>query len=91
MEADPVKLLDPLLLEQETAALRALARRLVGDPEVAEDLVQDVWQAGLSGNADRVSPAWRRGVLRNLSLRWIRDLGRRRRGLARVGTLLHEI
>ncbi|MCR9243518.1 MAG: sigma-70 family RNA polymerase sigma factor [bacterium] len=38
---------DPKLLLSQTAWLRRLATRLVGDPHVAEDVVQDTWLAAL--------------------------------------------
>ena len=46
--------------------IRRLARRLVRDPDAADDLVQDAWVAALSsGDAIRSPRSWFGGVLRN--------------------------
>lgn len=65
----------------QTAWIRALARSLVADVELAEDLVQDAWVAALERppRADRSVRGWLATVLRNRSS----DLGRERGGRAR--------
>ncbi len=59
--------------------LHALARRLVGDPGAADDLVQETWVAALRNPPDVTRPArpWLAGVLRKLVLLRRRSEGRR--------------
>jgi RNA polymerase sigma-70 factor (ECF subfamily) len=61
--------------------LHALARRLVGDPGAADDLVQETWVAALRNPPDVTRPArpWLAGVLRKLVLLRRRSEGRRAR------------
>ena len=67
-----------LLLRQD-AWLRRLARHLVSDPDLAEDLVQDAWVAGLEGSrVDEESRPWLAGVLRNRGRAIFRATTRRR-------------
>lgn len=63
--------------------IRELAARLVRDPSVAEDLVQDTWAAALTHRpkADRPLRPWLGTVLRNFA---------RRRGLKRVEQEVEE-
>lgn len=69
--------LDAQELLGEAGRLRAIARRVVGDGHLAEDLVQDTWVAALESNStrERDSDGWRAwigAVTRNLSLRRLR-------------------
>ena len=61
--------LTPEALMAEARWLRALARRLVGDPAAADDLVQETWLTALGrGRMDQGPPrAWLAAVLRRLS------------------------
>jgi RNA polymerase sigma factor (sigma-70 family) len=63
--------LDPEVLLRESAWLRALARSLVGDPSLADDLVQDAWVAALErpprARAGVGPRAWLATVARNLA------------------------
>lgn len=60
--------------------LRALAHRLVADPHLADDLVQDTLVAALEQDEAPRSPrGWLAGVLRNLASKHRRAGGRRRR------------
>lgn len=67
------------LLEHQ-AWVRALARRLVRDPHLAEDLVQETWVAALERPAGsvRAMRAWLASVLRNLVRERARTDGSRR-------------
>lgn len=67
---------------RDQRALFALARTLVRDPHLAEDLTQDAMVAGLRFGADRARDvtAWLRGTLRHLVRRDLRAR-RRRAGL----------
>lgn len=67
MGADPDAVQD--LLAQD-AQLRALARRLVTDPDVADDVTQDAWLVAATRKARGVPPpfGWLARVVRNLSL-----------------------
>jgi RNA polymerase sigma-70 factor (ECF subfamily) len=49
MHTDP-RLLDPTFLLEHDARLRALARRLVHDAGLADDVAQDVWLRALRGS-----------------------------------------
>lgn len=72
--------LTPELLASQGSALRALARRLLGDAHEAEDVVQDTWLATLRQGASvrgRVS-GWLARVVRNRSLQAQRGAARRR-------------
>ncbi len=78
MSVPPAIDLQGLLAEDRW--IRRLARRLAGDGESAEDLVQDAWVAALdarSGGPRRLRP-WLRGIMRNL---WV---DRQRTGAARA-------
>lgn len=78
--------LDPRELLDQAGRLQSIARRLVGDGHLAEDLVQDTWVAALE--AERRKPeqnkdaegwrAWARAVTRNVSLRRRRRDSKRR-------------
>lgn len=82
LEAPPHLLMIPpdteFLLTQDDW-LRRIARQLVSDPDLADDLVQDAWVAGLErGRTDVASRPWLRGVLRNSGLAFFRAGDRRR-------------
>lgn len=67
-----------LVLSQD-AWLRRLARRLVRDPDLADDLAQDAWLAGLERDrTDVTSRGWLAGVLRNRGRATYRAESRRR-------------
>ncbi|MEO0650283.1 MAG: sigma-70 family RNA polymerase sigma factor [Planctomycetota bacterium] len=67
--------LDPEQLSTELGWLRSLARQLVRDDAVADDLVQDTLVVALErGRGER---SWLAGVIRNLDLRRRRGEGRR--------------
>ncbi|MBK6939588.1 MAG: sigma-70 family RNA polymerase sigma factor [Planctomycetes bacterium] len=64
----------------QDARLRALARRLVRDAHLAEDVAQDAWTASMRGAPQRASlGAWLAGVTRKLSLKALRSNERRLR------------
>jgi RNA polymerase sigma factor (sigma-70 family) len=69
----PPRTVDPELLLAETGWVRALARRLVLDEGLAEDVVQDTWVAALEASPQRAAQgrlrAWLAVVARNLALR----------------------
>ena len=67
--------------------LRELARQLVGDPERADDLVQEAWVAALDRRPEEVRDltAWLRQVVRNLARRSYRRRLRRRDAEALAG------
>ena len=71
--------LDPEALLAEVGWVRALAQRVVRDPDAADDLAQDAFLVALSaGDARPRSPrAWLHGVVRNLA-RTVRRSGERR-------------
>lgn len=73
-------------LLRSTNNLRALARTLVHDSATAEDVAQEAWLAALEGRPPRSVPLqwWLRGVVRNISLRFLRTEERRRRREALV-------
>jgi len=73
--------IDPEALLAHRAFVRALVRRLVGDPHDADDVVQETWVAALRGAPARPRSlrAWLARVARNLSLRHARGEARRRR------------
>ena len=67
-----------LALLREDAALRAFVRRLVRNPDDADDIVQRSWLAYLASRAPRRSAtAWLRGVARRLAANMRRDRARR--------------
>ena len=69
----------PTLMATHAAALRQLARRLVQDPNDAEDALQETWLRALQApphNTHRLR-AWLEAVLRNVVRRRVRQ---RRRG-----------
>jgi RNA polymerase sigma-70 factor (ECF subfamily) len=77
----PLPDIDKLLAEDEW--VRRLARRLVPDPHLADDLAQDAWVTALGGprgigDARALRP-WLGGVLRNLVRSFRRDESRRAR------------
>lgn len=77
--------LTPDALRAESAALRNLARALLGSDDAADDVTQQTWVAALENDSARVaSPsAWLRRVARNFALRRHRDEAlRNRRELA---------
>ena len=66
-------MLDPEQLLEHAAWLRRLAAHLVGDPGIADDLVQDTWLAALRRPPalDRPVRPWLRRVITNAArLRW---------------------
>ncbi|MEZ6020150.1 MAG: sigma-70 family RNA polymerase sigma factor [Planctomycetota bacterium] len=71
--------LERLLTHQDW--LRALARKLVGDAQAADDLVQETWIAALKSPPDPDRPArpWLAGVVRRLASMRARGEGRRAR------------
>ena len=65
--------------------LRRMARQLVRDPELADDLVQDAWVAGLERRrTQRSERPWLAGVLRNRGRAFFRARTRRLAREARV-------
>lgn len=78
MHTDP-RLLDPTFLLEHDARLRALARRLVHDAALADDVAQDVWLRALRGShrvESRLS-GWLNGIARHVAF------GRKREHAAR--------
>ena len=71
--------LERLLTHQDW--LRSLARKLVGDSQAAEDLVQETWMAAMKSPPDPDRPArpWLAGVVRRLASMRARGEGRRTR------------
>ena len=71
--------LERLLTHQDW--LRSLARKLVGDSQTAEDLVQETWMAAMKSPPDPTRPArpWLAGVVRRLASMRARGEGRRTR------------
>ncbi|MEM9381489.1 MAG: sigma factor [Planctomycetota bacterium] len=68
--------------------LRRMARQLVRDPELADDLVQDAWVAGLErGRTHRAERPWLAGVLRNRGRALFRARTRRLAREARVAPM----
>ncbi|MFT7669984.1 MAG: RNA polymerase sigma-70 factor (ECF subfamily), partial [Planctomycetota bacterium] len=73
-------------LLSQAARLHEIARRLVGDSHLADDLVQDAWVVALEADVSRASSwrdvegwrAWIGGVARNLSARRAQRDARRR-------------
>lgn len=82
-EAELSRLLD------HTEWLRGLARRLVHDTAVADDLVQETWLAALRSPPDADLPVrpWLAGVVRKLALMHRRGEGRR---VAREGRVARD-
>ena len=80
MASDP-SLTDPELLLRELDWTRALARKLVFDPNRADDLVQDAWLSALQAPPQglRRPRAWLAKVLRNVAKQVERGEARRRR------------
>src|SRR5262245_22199998 len=66
-------------LWRQAERLRALARTLIADPALGEDLVQDAWTAALQrpAAARESLGAWLAGTLRHLALRARRREGER--------------
>ena len=63
----------------ESGWIHALARRLVGDSGLADDLVQETWIAAMRNPPSEGRPwrPWLAGILRRLVLQWRRGEGRR--------------
>lgn len=62
----------------QDARMRALARRLVRDAHLAEDVAQDAWAASVRGlSVNTTLGAWLAGVTRKLSLKALRSRERR--------------
>lgn len=84
MHTDP-RLLDPTFLLEHDARLRALARRLVHDAGLADDVAQDVWLRALRGShrvETRIS-GWLSGIARHVAFGRNRErAARSRRELA---------
>ena len=76
----------PHALEAHDATLRRVARRMIQDPDEAEDAVQDVWLAALQQDWSRVRnpEGWLRRVLRYTALRIGRQEAQRRARELRV-------
>ena len=65
-------------LAETSGWARQLARRLVGDEHLAEDVVQDAYLAALQApDAVRSRSAWLAGAVRNLARGLVRDRARR--------------
>jgi len=69
------------LYHHESARLVGVARRIVGDTALAEDIVHDgfvnIWRHAATFDATRGSArSWIHGIVRNLALNHIRDHGR---------------
>ncbi len=65
-------------LAETSGWARQLARRLVGDEHLAEDVVQDAYLAALQApDAARTRSAWLAGAVRNLARGLVRDRARR--------------
>ncbi len=71
------KSIEELLVHERS--VRALARRLVLDEALADDVVQQTWLAALACDPRRIrSPsAWLSGVVRRIAFRLLRSEGRR--------------
>ncbi|MCX8281912.1 RNA polymerase sigma factor [Phyllobacterium sp. 0TCS1.6C] len=67
------------LYEVEHSRLRSFVRRLIGNPVMAEDLVQQAFANILAkhGQAGTMSAAYARKAVRNLALNHLRDARRR--------------
>ncbi|MFH0943710.1 MAG: sigma-70 family RNA polymerase sigma factor [Planctomycetota bacterium] len=78
MESRPFAI-DPEELRQQAEWVKALARRLVTDEHVAEDLAQETWLAALQHPPDSARPPrpWLSAILRNFTRRWIRGESQR--------------
>lgn len=80
-----LRLLDPTFLLEHDARLRALARRLVHDAGLADDVAQDVWLRALRGShrvETRIS-GWLSGIARHVAFGRNRErAARSRRELA---------
>ena len=72
---------DPEVILKETKKLRALARSLVQDEHIADDLVQDTWVVALEKppRHREHSHFWLKRVLRNLVVDRRREVSSRRR------------
>lgn len=72
---------DPVALLEHSEWVRALARTLVRDPVVAEDVVQETWLAALRQPppGDRPARAWLAAVARNVARQFGRAQSRRDR------------
>ncbi|MEW6743192.1 MAG: sigma-70 family RNA polymerase sigma factor [Planctomycetota bacterium] len=70
---------NPELLLSHVGWVRALARHLVQDPNLADDIAQDTWLAALKSrpDGDRPLQPWLRRVLRNVAHRTHRQRVRR--------------
>lgn len=77
-EGQPAIPIEELLLHEDW--VRALARRLLGDETLVDEVVQETWLAALTRPVGelRNPRAWLARVVSNLSLRMRRDDGRRR-------------
>jgi RNA polymerase sigma-70 factor (ECF subfamily) len=80
LPADPGSAADRF--EADDRFVRSLARRLLRDPQAADDAVQDTWLAALAagqgpGWIDGLSRGWLATVVRNFALQTLR--GRQRR------------
>src|SRR5688572_4990185 len=84
MPASPSQELETLL--SHTAWVRSLARSLVSDPHLADDLVQETWVAALERppGDDRNPRGWLTKVLKNLVRQFHRGEDRRRTREQRV-------
>lgn len=67
------------LLTERTDWVRALARRLVGDAHLADDVAQEATLAALrdAPRARRIGPAWLAGIVRNVAANVRRSDARR--------------
>lgn len=73
---------NPELLLRDSGWMRGLARRLVGDEELADDVAQESWIASWRAHGDAIDRAerapWLAGIVRNLARRALRARERRR-------------
>jgi len=70
---------DPESLAKERPFVEALARRLVLDPNAADDLVQETLLAAMKDPPRKTTRGWLSRVVRNLAYRSLRNDERRRR------------
>lgn len=87
MSAPPPSNQSPAALLADHAWARRLARQLVRDPSLADDLVQEACARALAHPPGREPRAWLGGIVRNLAREFRRERVRRERREAEVAQL----